>query len=251
LTWSSAALAGAWTFSAGSGQVIVTSLASFADRAFGATQGPQPTPRYRKLELGALIEYGVTDRFTAIAMPSLQDIDIAAPTSARRGGVGYSEFGGRYRFLEGNGWVVSGQATVRIPGTNDIANPAAIGYTDVEIDIRALAGKTFAICGLPVFVDVEAAHRMRAGGPPDEFRGDATLGIHVTSRVMLLAQSFNVISEGAGDPGFASYEYYKLQLSAVYALTPALSLQIGAYTTYAGRNALQENALIFGAWYRF
>ncbi len=60
-----------------------------------------------------------------------------------------------------------------------------------------------------------------------------------------------MISEGAGDWGYPSYDYYKLQLSVVYALTPALSLQLGGYTTYAGRNALQENGLVVGAWYKF
>jgi len=56
---------------------------------------------------------------------------------------------------------------------------------------------------------------------------------------------------GAGSVPFSSYEYYKLQLSAVYSLTPAVSLQLGGFTTYAGRNALQENGVLFGAWYRY
>jgi hypothetical protein len=68
---------------------------------------------------------------------------------------------------------------------------------------------------------------------------------------MLLAQSFNVISEGAGSPVFGSYDYYKLQLSAVYVLTPAWSLQGGGFTAFAGRNSLQENGAVFGVWHRF
>jgi hypothetical protein len=243
--------AGAWTFPAGSGQIIVTSLASFADRAFSTGLSLQGRPRYRKLELGALIEYGVTDQLTLIALPTLQDIDVAAPTNARRGGMGYSDFGARYRFLEGNGWVASGQATVRVAGTNDISNPAAIGYTDTEIDLRALFGVNFALRNFPAFLDIEVAQRARLGAAPDEFRADATLGIHATQRLMLLVQSFNVISEGAGAPPFASYSYHKLQLSAVYALTSKLSVQFGGYVTYAGHNALQENALLLAAWYRF
>ena len=42
-----------------------------------------------------------------------------------------------------------------------------------------------------------------------------------------------------------------LGISAVYALTPVLSLQAGAFTTYWGRNALQENGLVLGATYKF
>ncbi len=68
----------------------------------------------------------------------------------------------------------------------------------------------------------------------------------------MLLQSFNVISEGAGSaPFFPSYAYSKLQLSAVYSMTPKLSLQLGGFTTFGGRNALQENGLVVGAWYKF
>jgi hypothetical protein len=104
---------------------------------------------------------------------------------------------------------------------------------------------------MPAFVDLEVAQRQRGDGAPNEFRADGTLGVQVMPRWLLLAQSFNVISEGTGSPIFGSYEYYKFQLSAVYALTPTWSLQGGGFTTYAGRNALQENGAIFGVWHRF
>jgi hypothetical protein len=37
----------------------------------------------------------------------------------------------------------------------------------------------------------------------------------------------------------------------VYDLTPKLALQLGGYSTYWGRDALQENGLVAGAWYKF
>jgi protein XagA len=245
-----AAFAGAWTLPQGSGQVVVTTTASTANAGFDGS-GLAPTARYNKLELQGLIEYGITDRLTVIADPGLQHVDIASPTDARRTGLGYTEFGGRYRLLQVDSWVVSGQTTLRVPGTNDTSNPAAIGYTGVETDIRALVGYGFEIGAMPAFVDLQAAQHFRAGAPPDEFRADATLGVRVAPQWLLLAQSFNVISEGAGSAPFASYDYYKLQLSAVYSVTPSVSLQLGGFTTYAGRNALQENGVIFGAWYRY
>jgi hypothetical protein len=245
-----AASAGAWTLPQGAGQAIVTVTTSTADRIFGGG-GLAPTARYDKTELQALIEYGFTDRLTGILMPGLQHVDIAAPTEARRTGLGYTELGGRYLALQGDAWVLSGQATMRVPGTNATSNPAAIGYTGIETDVRALFGYGFAIGAMPAFIDLQLAQRFRAGAPPDELRFDATFGVRPAPRWLLLAQSFNVVSEGGGSPPFASYDYYKLQLSAVYALTPALSLQAGGFTTFAGNNALQENGLILGAWYRF
>ncbi len=245
-----AALAGAWTLPQGSGQAVVTATASTANSGFDGS-GLAPTPRYNKLELQGLLEYGVTDQLTVIAAPGLQHVDIASPTDAQRTGLGYTEFGGRYRLLQSDSWVVSGQATVLLPGTNETSNPAAVGYTEVETDIRGLVGYAFVLRGLPAFVDLEAAQHFRAGAPPNEFRIDATFGLQAAPQWLLLAQSFNVMSEGAGAAPFTSYEYYKLQLSAVYALSATLSLQLGGFTTYAGRNALQENGVVLGAWYRF
>jgi protein XagA len=100
-------------------------------------------------------------------------------------------------------------------------------------------------------LDIQVAQLDRFGGPPDEFHTDITLGVRPYDRWLILMQSFNVISEGAGSWGYPDYSYYKLQLSAVYALTHALSLQLGGYTTYWGRNALQENGMVLGVWYKF
>jgi hypothetical protein len=68
---------------------------------------------------------------------------------------------------------------------------------------------------------------------------------------LVLAQQFNVISEGAGSGLFLANNYHKLQMSAVYDITPKWSLQGGAFTTFAGTNAFQENGIITSVWYRF
>jgi len=133
----------------------------------------------------------------------------------------------------------------------DQDNAAAVGYTNPEFDLRALYGYSFALGVWPAFIDLQLAQRFRTGSPPNEARFDATFGVRPAPQWLLLAQSFNVVSEGAGDPLFPSYGYYKFQLSAVYDLTPAWSVQLGGFTTYAGRNALQENGLVLGAWYKF
>jgi hypothetical protein len=245
------ASAGAWTLEAGTGQLAVTNSLSQGVDIFDAARNLQPAPRYSKDELQALIEYGATDWFTLMLEPQLQHVDIGAPVDAQRSGLGYSELGGRVRLFQGDSWVVSGQTTLRVPGTFDRSNPAALGYTDTQVDVRALFGYTFAVGGWPALLDVQIAQRFSLGWQPDEFRSDITFGVRPAPRWLLLAQSFNVVSEGAGSWGFPSYDYSKLQLSGVYSVTPALALQLGAFTTYTGRNALQENGLVLGAWYKF
>ena len=66
-----AAHAGAWLAPEGHGQVVVTGTASSAGKAFDGSGSLQSTPRYNKHELQALMEYGVTDWLTAIAIPTL------------------------------------------------------------------------------------------------------------------------------------------------------------------------------------
>ena len=245
------ARAGAWTLDAGTGALVFTGTAMQSGNAFDSGSKLRSIPRYSKSEAQVLIEYGVTNWFTAMFAPSLQSVEIGAPFNAQRSGLGYTDIGGRALLWSDAAWVVSAQATFRIPGVFDKTNPAAIGYTDSEIELRGLAGYSFTAGTLPAFVDLEVAQRYRLGGPPNEFRTDVTFGIRPAERWLLLAQSFNVLSEGAGSWGFGSFAYHKVQLSAVYALTPALSLQLGGYSTYWGRNALQENGLVVGAWYKF
>jgi protein XagA len=251
MSYATAAFAGAWTLDQDKGDVIVATTAMQASSYFTTGSALQSIPHYNKDESQALIEYGVTNWFTAMFAPSLQHVDIDPPFGGQRSGLGYTDLGGRARVWSDESWVVSGQLTLRIPGTYDNTNTAAIGYTDPEVDLRGLVGYSFKIGTLPSFVDAEMAQRFRIGGPPDEFRTDLTLGVNVTEKWQLLAQSFNVTSEGAGTWGFGSFGYYKLQLSAVYALTTSLSWQLGGYSTYWGRNALQENGVVVGAWYKF
>ncbi len=245
------AFAGAWTLPKGKGDVLITATGTQADQSFDHDWVAHKTPRYRKLDLPALIEYGATDDLTTIVTPGLLHVDIASPIDAERTGPGYTEFGGRYRLLHGKDWVFSTQATMRIPGTTDTGNPAAIGYTFPEFDVRALFGKSFTAGGHPAFIDLQVAQRFRGGGAPNEFRADATFGLQTSRRWLLLAQMLNVVAEGPGSALFPSYNYSKVELSAVYNINDLWAVQFGGISTVFGRNALQENGFVVGLWRHF
>jgi len=243
--------AGAWTLEAGTGQIVFSATPSSANEIFDGQRNLQSTPRYRKFEVQALLEYGIRDWFTLIIGPGLQHIDIAASVNANRTGLGFTEFGGRGRLLHGDNWVLSAQATVRVPGTFDADNPAAIGNNGFEHDFRLLYGYGFALGSWPAFVDLQLAQRFRSGDRPSEVRADATFGLRPAPQWLLLAQLFNVISQGGSPPLFPSYDYSKLQFSVVHNLTPQWAVQTGGFATFHGRNALQENGLLVALWYRF
>jgi hypothetical protein len=242
-------LAGAWTLEDGAGQVIARATVSTASNTFG--DEADSNSRYSKAELQAYVEYGITDWLTAVIVPTLEMVDINGESDAQHTGPGYTELGGRVRLLQESTWVFSAQSTFRTPGGFDDSNPAMAGNTDPELDVRALFGYNLTLGEWPAFADVQLAQRFRFADPPNEVRLDLTFGVRPQPKWLLLSQAFNVVSEGSGEDGFESYFYSKFQLSAVRELTPSLSVELGGSTTYAGHNALQENAVLLGVWYKF
>ena len=158
-----AAFAGAWTLPEGTGQWLAT-LAAATSTGYFASGGLASTPRYDKVEAQLLVEYGLTDRLTAIMQSGIAAYRhrradrcrsapvLATPNSAR---------------ATASGKVKTGccparrHCGFRVPPTP--SNPAAIGYTDVEADFRALVGHNFMLGDMPAFFDFEAAQRQRAG----------------------------------------------------------------------------------------
>lgn len=249
--------AGAWTYAAGSGQVILEGSAVTSSNAFGPSSELYASRPFDKVETTLTFEYGATDWLTLIAAPQLLYVDLGPPWPSSYAGPGYVDLGARVRLWQGEGplgpTVVSAQVVARLPGTGDSASAAAVGYQDAELDLRLLAGTSFSLWQKPAYLDLQIAQRQRFGDPPDEFRFDATLGVRVAPRWQVLLQSFNVISEGAGEgPDFsASYEYYKVKVSGAYDLTAALTLQVGLIGTVFARNAPQESGAVASALYRF
>ncbi|QRG08306.1 hypothetical protein EZH22_08380 [Xanthobacter dioxanivorans] len=248
-----AAHAGAWTLEAGHGQAIAQAGAYYSSSEFGPSSDLYTSRPYSKVEVTLFIEYGATDWLTLIAAPQFLSVSLGEPAPSSYAGAGYSDVGARVRLLASSDWVVSAQAVGRFPGTGNSQSAAAVGYEDPELDLRLLAGTGFTVFGKSAYLDLQLAQRLRFGPPPDELRLDATLGVRVAERWQLLAQSFNVVSEGAGEgPIFGtSYEYYKVQLGAAYDWSAAVTVQMAVVGTWFARNAPQENGVVLSALYRF
>lgn len=253
LLWPAEATAGAWTMKAGEGQIIAQSSFAHAASEFGPSSELFDSRPYDKVEVTLVFEYGLTDWLTLIAAPQFLSVSLGEPDPASYAGLGYTDAGARLRLWQADGFVLSGQVVGRFSGTGNSQSAAAVGYEDPELDLRLLAGFSFSLWGRAAYLDLQLAQRQRFGDPPDEIHVDATLGVRVAERWQALVQSFNVISEGAGEgPYFdVSYEYYKLQLGAAYDWSAALTLQAAVVATYFARNAPQENGLVLSALYRF
>ncbi len=235
---------------AGAGEVIVTS--SFTDfaNAFDAAGRLVPVASYRKFELSAWTDYGLTDWLTLIVAPSAADIIESSNPTSRYQGLGTTEAGLRAPIVQSGGSILSLQARALVPGSFDRTNPALAGNDLFGADARLLYGTSVELWGLPSFVHVEAGYRWRQIGP-GEVRADLTFGIRPRPNILLLAQSFNIVSTGPGVAYAPHLRSNKLQASAVYDFSKRWSFQIGAFATIAAKNARRERGLITAVWYRF
>ena len=245
------ARAGAWTQSQGNGVVILTAAHSMAERAFDAS-GSNTLPRdFSKTEIRLYAEYGLTDWATLVAQPEWRHKKTGDGQGEEVDGLGRVDAGLRVRLWQGDGKVVSVQASARMPGTSDDLAPANGGDTDWEADARVLYGRGFSLFGRNGFVDTQLGYRVRFGRPADELRLDLTAGLNVTPKALVLAQSFNTVSVGGADLPFLDTREHKVSASVVYKVHDKWSVQVGGLLTVAGSNALEERGAILGIWRDF
>lgn len=243
-------LAAAWTMPAGHGQVIATTIVTTSPRGFDADGQVSSIATYDKAELYVLAEYGLTDRLTLAATPSLSHVSVGGQPLAGNG-LGFTELALRWRATGSNKAPLSLQGSVRIPGQSRSSALSQIAAQGTEVDLRALYGRTLKLGSVPGYANIEAAYRWRGGAPANEVHIDATLGLRPAARLTLLAQSFNTLSSGQGAPGYGKSRFANVGASAIYDLSRSVGLQLGVTGTLAGRNALRERGVAAAIWFHF
>lgn len=243
------AQAGPWTMTDGEGRVISSFIYSHSAKSFDSSGDSTDAPDYDQLMAFFLTEYGLNDDVTLIVNPGVKWVGIEGGDDEF--GIDSVELGARYRLYHDDRLVISAQASGFVPGTLRNEPVPQISGNRPQFEARLQLGYGFNLGKLSGFASAEGGYRIRTGAPPDEFRGDATLGIHASDRLMLIGNLFNTWSNGAGQPGFPSYRYANLYAGGVYKLSPRLSFQLGGLATLTGRNALRERGLYSGFWIKF
>jgi hypothetical protein len=243
--------AGAWNPDAGHGEIIVTTLFDQANASFDQVGRFTPTPLYRSLQAQVFVDYGVTDWLAALLKPSLQSSTLGPPDNQRFTGLGDSEIGAQARVWRDDSAALAVQASVRAPAMGGATNGWLAGTRQPEYDFRLLLGKNLVVGALPGFIEIQAGYRLCAGPAPNQERFDLTFGLYATPRLLLLAQSFNIVSAASNNPEYPQWAQSKLQFSLVYSLGEDWRAQAGAYTTLAGQNAYRENGVLVALWRRF
>ncbi len=245
------AYAGAFTLEEGTGQAIATINVMDAAQGFGKNGKFVLAPHTSKIEPSLFVEYGARDGLTVFGQTSYVHNHIGTPINMTYSGLGYSELGARARIVKDGPLVLSVQSSIRLPGPSEGQNFAQAGNTGLEIDNRILAGTSFNLGNWASFMDGSFGYRTRGGKPANEWRADVTFGTRPVTKVLVLVQSFNLISDGSGTFGFPRTSSSKLQVSGVYDLTKQWSVQLGAYATLAAQNYNRESGFVAAIWRRF
>ena len=241
-----AASAGAFLQLPGAGQAILSAVFTQAGRDFDARGKGRRRTQYRKFEVQAYGEYGLTEAVSLIVSPSLMHVRASGAPPSTYSGLSESEIGGRLRLWAYGPAIVSAQASLRssgdVTGRGDARLAAPAG---LRADVRLMAGAGFELFGLPAFADAQIGLRTPAPQRAAEWHGDLTFGLRPLAALMLLAQSFGTVAPRA------AWQTHKLQLSAVYDVTPNIAVQFGGFATLAGRSAPRERGAVTALWLRF
>lgn len=235
------ALAQAWVMPRGAGQAILKFEAMRAEEGFNPSGDLSPLPAERRDDAASLfVEYGVADRFAVLFKGDWQSGEDAFVDYDGRGPL---EVGVRWQVWRDDRGAVSVQASVADGGEGRNAGYAAPGQGERDWEARLAAGRNFRVAARPVFVEVQAARRMREG-LPDETRGDLTVGVRHGPDWMVLAQVFG----GRADDGGPQWLNVETSLVRDWG---DWSLQVGWRSAVWGRETPAASGPVLGVWRRF
>lgn len=244
-----AACAGAWTLDHGKVQVLTGIISSRASHRFDAHSDLSGKVVFNKLLTRSWMEYGLTDAVTLYWAPEYvlaeEGDGKARVTHFRSTSV---EAGTRILLLSRIG-MLAVQLSGKSAGAFDMSVSAG-GESGSQFELRGLYGRNYKLFGCDAFVDIEAAERWISRPRPDELAIDATLGVWLGKRNLVMLQSFNTISASEAKPPFDYYRLHKLQVSLVQRITRRWSVEGGYFFAVAGQSIVQEQGFVAQIWFQ-
>ncbi|HXC57311.1 MAG TPA: hypothetical protein VNU97_18565 [Rhizomicrobium sp.] len=250
LTWTiSAAMAqaGAWTLHRGHWQVFTATTQSQASTSFDAHGRAAIQTNFSKLLLQNCLEYGLSNSVTLFAIPNYVTAHVQTPTVPLTVAHNASFEAGARLMLYARAGKLSLQTSYKTAGAFDLS-VSANRASGRQIEVRLLYGTSFRLFGHDGFADLQVAQRWISHPRPNETPLDLTAGLWLTKDSMLMAQSFNIVSAGDARAPYTYYRSHKLELSLVQKLSRHWSLQVGAFFSPAGQNALVEKGITVSLW---
>jgi len=250
----SAAHGAAWTLPEDDWQLTSGVIWSNADHSFDAHGNASWPELFQRVLLTTDTEYGWSNDLTLFARSETAYVHLrdalTQPTSAFDNAL---EAGARYRLSQSllqNDDVLSVELSGRKAGAFNFAYSADAHAGGEDGGFRLLYGAGFQWQGLAGFYDLQAGYRFLSPPRPDQTVVDLTSGLWLNNDWLIMGQSFNLVSSAATPP-YRFFRMHKLEASAVWRITPKVSLQMGAFFSPVGINALDERGLQLSVWANF
>lgn len=247
--WSAAAAGGAWTLDRHASQIITGVTASSASRRFDASGTPSLAVQFSKILVQRTMEYGLTNAVTVFAAPEYVVASYDMVGAGARSTDAFSfEAGARVLLLSR-----IGQLSLQVSGKTaggfnmSVSSSSEAGR---QFESRMLYGHDFSLLKRSGFFDVEVAYRWVAQPRPDELVYDATLGLWLNKKYLLLVQSFNCATVRGVISPYQPYNLHKVEVSTVQVLSKRWSLQSGYFWSYSGRNIVRESGVVLALWFK-
>jgi hypothetical protein len=236
-------LGAAWTRPQGSLLVLAPVSYTVADKAFDDSGNRVDRLRFKMVEFSPLIEYGVTDSFTAGIQPKYRQVSVDTGNgTATNSGLAETDLIARQRLWNRDQAAFSVQGTVKVPINPDEDHEAALGRDQVDAEVKFMYGNRRPAGAGRIFYNGEMGFRKRFEGPDDELSINAFIGWTPGGAWSFIARSANTFGIGNDDENGdvltagPSYTRHDAQLMASYRLPNAMSVVGGVSTTYAGEN---------------
>lgn len=240
------AYAGAWTQSAG-GLYNRTSANRYAsDEQFDADRSREPLPlegEFVDMNFVDYAEYGVTNRFTAIASFAVKRLrSDNLVREVRTWGIGDVDLALRTKLAEGSAGVASMQWLAKVPTGYDADGLLPLGTGEPEYEGRLLYGRSLWPL-MPGYCGVEVGHRWRAGTPENEFRylaevgSDLGAGFYIRTKLDgVRGLKTGVATDASGNPTVRnSYDLGTLETTAGRRFGKQVSVEAGFAPGLYGR----------------
>ncbi len=173
----SAAHAGAWTQPQGALNMTVT-VARYESSWYWDEQRESKKAldgAFSKTEARLYMEYGMTDRYTAILNLPWKRQEKASPSDLSDSGVGDIEIGLRRRLWNRGSEAAALQLLFGVPAGYDDRIPVALGTGNRYADLRYVWSRSWPLRGGYGYVNLEAGYRAFDGDEPNQFRFDGIL----------------------------------------------------------------------------
>ncbi len=252
IAWCGGSYAGAWPMEKGKGQSITTFTWQGGAKGFDRHGKARVDLSFQKYENAVFVEYGVTEKWTVVARPAVQNVRLRFDEVVDQAkGLGATELSMRRALPGWRQWVISAQAGAFIPGSVENGFDKPLGQSGLDWEVRALAGRPLKLADRPGFLDLQLAFRERSRGSGNEVRLDTTLGSQLSRRLQVHVQSNIVVGMPSSRPDIRTVDSLKAQASAVWFFKRKTGLQLSLSRTLLGRNVVRDSGLTLGFWQRF